>query len=1101
MANQRPLWWHLGVKVFPLALTVLLAMASILFLYTYNVDRQLARENYALRNETLADSVMQYLNSIVGEVTSISKNSLVVNSLIDFSGRDNYLPAYLESIGIFGRTDISIQLVDFAGNYISGNYLSKSLTFPNKNIWGKQVLREGNQWTRLDANGFMIAQPVYNRSFPEGALLVHVELGTLAIGLKSVTNNQEFFILDSLGDIIYSSDESGTAADQNSTLENLTSTTDNIVRLPNFQISTKVASDIEEAKWYQSKFTSLVLTTISIFLLSAFLIVFYTTKHMNRMLSRLSDALVRTSQSGVLIQRVETSNSAKELAILGDQFNKMMENLYHTTTTRDEVSAILNSINHKIIVCNKNMEVVYQNETKEFNNSTSVSLKEKLHLPEGHLFLNENNSVKNHIQEEGNQTFLWNKEKFVLGDEPQGWVFVATDITDVRTAQSRMQILMQAVDCASIGIVISDASKPNFPTIFVNTAFSSITGYAFDDTLNRNLISVLDSKSQKIESQIMAQAYRTAKPTELEVKTNRKNGDSFVGHFTINPVVNDQGNTSHYLTVIQDVTSVVQAQQELKLAKESAEVAAKAKTDFLATMSHEIRTPMNGVIGMLDLLLTSELTKTQVQKARIAQNSAKSLLTIINDILDFSKIDAGKLVLDNNDFNLLELIEETTLSLAYLAHKKGLEITLDTVAITEPMVSGDAGRLRQVLTNLMGNAIKFTEHGGIQVQFNLLNQEGSFWLQGTVSDTGIGISAEDQENIFDVFTQADSSTTKRFGGTGLGLSVVKKLCQIMGGDIRLTSILDCGSEFTFHIKLDKAKTKFQTANSSSFVKKKALVIDENALTSSVLIRLLNALGLQVEMASNEADARLFLTKNQTDIASEQLDLIIIDSKTAISYSKTFKDLISRVTETQRTKTIVTAPIGAEGLEDFLSRYSFSSILAKPITSSNLITTLGYLFNQHQEKADETNTPSKPVTTRPESTGSAAKNILVVEDNEINQLVALGILEQHQYIVEVANNGKEALELLQTKAQAGHPFKAILMDCQMPIMDGFEATRILRKRSEYKALQNTPIIAMTANAMDGDRERCLEAGMNDYVTKPIDEAVLLSAIDRWTSNRP
>ena len=639
------------------------------------------------------------------------------------------------------------------------------------------------------------------------------------------------------------------------------------------------------------------------------------------------------------------------------------------------------------------------------------------------------------------------------------------------------------IDNAWDVIVVADA---DLGVAYITPSSARVLGYPPDDLQGSSLTQIVHPNDTEVMVEHLRRLGEGATETAaFETRMRRRNGEWRTIAWTATNLLADPA-VHGYVLNGGDVTDARHAAEDLATARDEAITASKAKSEFLATMSHEIRTPMNAVIGLTELLLGTGLDREQRELATGVSVSAENLLTIINDILDFSKIEAGKIDLEEVALNVAGLADDVGRILAEAAHTKGIELLVDVHPDVPASLLGDPVRVQQVLLNLASNAVKFTPEGEVVIRVRLADLSGErAALRFEVIDVGIGIAPSDQERLFSPFAQADSSTTRRFGGTGLGLAICRQLVDLMGGTLGLTSTPGEGSTFWFELSLRRADALDVSANGAelkTLAGRRALIVDDNATNRMILRQQMLSWGVETVEAVDgsrglEAAAVAVQDGRPFDLGVLDLNMPGMDGLELANALKADPD----------TAAIVLFLLSSSGQRLSAAEShvrGLAGTLTKPVRQSELFDCLITGLNDGVT-ASHTTATATGETELSEGKGM----ILLVEDNTMNQLVASKMLAKLGFAFAIANHGGEAVA-----AVIAHTYDAILMDCQMPEMDGYEATAEIR-RIEGTA-RHTPIIAMTAAAMDGDRETCLAAGMDDYITKPVRPDTIDAVLARW-----
>jgi len=662
--------------------------------------------------------------------------------------------------------------------------------------------------------------------------------------------------------------------------------------------------------------------------------------------------------------------------------------------------------------------------------------------------------------------------------------------------------LALATRVTSFGVTISDADRR---LVWVNDSFARMTGYTADEVVGKKTSELIYFSGTNSETiQRVRASFAALRGIRFEVLVRSRNGREWWLDTDAQPLFDPQGRHQGWVCIQTDVTEhrlaeeqrrlaterLALAAEQLRAAKEAAEAANKAKSEFVANMSHEIRTPLNGVIGMTALLLDTPLHSDQREFAEIARSSGESLLAVLNDVLDFSKIEAGEMTIEHIDFDLLAVFEQSIDAIALKAAEKGLEVILDLDPQLPGGLRGDPTRLRQVVLNLLSNAVKFTQRGEVRLAVRLLESApAAIRLRVEVTDTGQGLSEQQRERLFMPFVQADTSTTRRFGGTGLGLSICRRLVELMGGSIGADSTPQVGSCFWFEVSLAPATSiPHLPRGRIDLTGRCVLVVDDHPVNRRILERQLAAVGCEVESAATAAGG--LETWHRCAAERRVPHVLLLDHDLPDHPGPWLAERIRREPGGAALPILLMTSLGSR-VADPAPIGIINRVLTKPVKQTALLQVL----QQEIEGAPRAAPAAAAEPVGPDSAANLSSTgtrmaalkgarVLLAEDNAVNQLLTRRMLEKLGVAVTIAENGEAALAAL-----AAQRFDAVLMDCQMPVMDGYAATRCIRDGAAGPEAAGLPIIALTAHALSGHREECLAAGMNDYLTKPIEAGAL------------
>lgn len=1081
-------------KVLPAMIVACLIIATLTLLFiNLQVNRQHA--SYIEDYEQQHDYV---ISTLEGQVQGLARNDLIINSLIDFSNRDSYLPVLFRSLrpAYLRETDneYSFVFLDFEGELITGNNVNAFNAARERYDWTGAVLEMGQSFSQLNKNGLLIVHPVLYNGSPEGAIALYIPSFASVMRFEAIGYNTLLFDQEAL---VYQSNESnskGTTSRSEITASNLVLSSHATKDGLHLFIAEPYFSAYRDAGWIS---LFMILTLATIFGASV-LAIGSASNIANSIIERLRSQVSAASDHSGTFKKMEAIESEPaEISELRDTFNVLLAELLDTTSIKERVEGVVDSLDDMLVVFGLDGDKLISNRAYEklceLVQGDQLEGVQALIFPEGFVIPEESgDSIElTHTNSEKNKERIvsWHRTLYTGSDgQILGIVLAGVDITESVALQQELRLKTQAVDEAQTPIIITDAVRKGFPITYVNKAFEKQTGYTLEEISGLSC-SFLQGKGTLPEAvKKINNGLEQYKPVTTTILNYRKNGTKFYNQLSITPIRDKNNNVTHMLGFQVDVTDQENAKQFLQQAKRKAEESAQLKSEFLASMSHEIRTPMNGILGMLGLLDATPLTKQQEHHVKLAKSSADALLTLINDILDFSKIEAGKLALESIPIDLFSLLSDVASSTAYAAEEKGLELVLNLSGAEIRSVYGDPGRIRQILTNLIGNAIKFTNYGHVLIKAeSYAIDEERCALTIHITDTGVGIPEERKKSIFESFSQADASTTRKYGGTGLGLTISKQLTTLMNGEISVESELDQGSTFTFRLetRLYKTGDSDLTTQALSDADFKLAYFDQSEVSRASVIQQLQAWELDVYSESKQSALLKEITKRS-------YDALVFCSTAPLDDAATFISQVRKASANPSIKVAMVTTLTELQQSQHLNKLALDTYFAKPITPNNLNDAL-ISFTSEQP---DTSSPDDQQVSKIDSSHSEVHgaSVLLVEDNPINQILAVTLLEGLGLSVDVADHGQDALNRLnQTKK-----YQLIFMDCHMPQMDGYEATREIRSGFCGNYYENIPIVAMTANALTGDRQACLDAGMDDYISKPIDTHKLETIVIKWLS---
>ena len=1067
------------------------------------VDRD-TNNRHKERIETVIETYDMAVSQEIAHVEAIADSPLITQAIDDPNGLSRfYLNSYLSSVDVSRSFQPAISAYQSNGRLISTNKTldANYLGAVSDKEWFTQTLESQKTTISVSAEGVIFAAPIMIKQEARG--IVISELNHLGPWFNLSFDDAAIVIVDNQNNLLYSSNEQAFPPLKKlddfltSQWKQIDTTDHGELKILSLEQASRKNTELRE------RYFLLLLATAFIFL-SGIICAAVAGKIADRLISefiRAIDHFEKHQELGALNHRVFEIQEIQQLKV---KFQRLLHNLVVTNLSKERVSALMNSLNDMLVVFDLDGNPILSNKSfddfftdKEFDEPDILTFLFH-HSNENQNLLDMDTPLEpferdytSGLTHHHHFIIQW-KRNPLLDDQGRiiGAIFVGQDVTKSNELTTENELKEAAIDGADSGILILETDADSARIRYANPSFHKLTGIKKRRLIGRD-VNLYSSRLFPKAPLIRIKRAIDQNQSIIEI-IHVKFIHGSTGHieFNFSPIpVQNSSKKKYYLCLLKDVTQQQLTSKLLIEAKRRAEESAKLKSQFLASMSHEIRTPMNGVIGMLEILNDSPLNAQQINYVRIAQGSAESLLHIINDILDFSKIEAGKATINKTDFKLCEMFEDFIDSMAHLAHNKGLELVLDITQVNNCMVKGDSGRLRQILTNLVGNAIKFTEQGGILLKAEVQPKDQDYsMLQVSVSDSGRGIPLEHQQSLFEPFTQVDVKPNERHKGTGLGLAIVKQLVENMGGDISLISEQGKGSTFNFEIQVEPSTLVTPPVETSALEGKRILLIDDNELARKNICKQVKQWGIQVKSFDNGHDAFDFIqTQNTGDF-----DAAIIDADMPGMSGMQLGQKLKANNKADNLNMLLMTSFRKQLDTNDIKQAGFKGYFSKPVKSRNLIDALNLLFKEHQV-ASEVITDKLIGELRQEITFKNNYRVLLVEDNVVNQMISKKFIESAGLQTIIKADGRQAIDALKNGSET---FDLIVMDCQMPIIDGFTAARMIRSGEAGEQYRSTPIIAMTANVLEEDKDRCIEAGMSDYLPKPLRREQLVKTLKKW-----